>query len=274
MSHTISRSARAIGLGVASLGLVAASLAVSQPSSASPKSVPTLDHFLCYSASGKGYSVPKVQLLNLLQPKLFSPTIRSVAMHCNPANKSVPTGVFLARHPKAHLLCWAIAYPNFPQTTVSLTNQFGQGDMTASPPTRLCLPTWKSLTGPPKESTKEPAGLDHFTCYPLTVLPGAYAFHLPASVKVEDQFSFPKFVQVKVGVANLLCVPTVKVVKGKVYKIQAATDKSLMCFPEFTTPIKPQVYDLNQFGTGKVFLTKAHERLCLPTVVKVTTRKT
>ncbi|HUD69797.1 MAG TPA: hypothetical protein VMQ40_06135 [Acidimicrobiales bacterium] len=275
MVHTISRSARAIGLGAASFGLVVASLAMSQPSSASPKSTPTLDHFLCYKAVGKGFTVPKgVQLANQLQPTLFTPTFGAVAFHCNPANKSVPRGVFLARHPKAHLLCWAIAYPNFPQTAVSLTNQFGQGDMTASPPTRLCLPTWKSLTGPPKESTKEPAGLDHFTCYPLTVLPGAYAFHTPAFVKVEDQFSFPKYVAVKIGVANLLCVPTVKVVKGVVYKIQAATDKSLMCFPEFTTPIKPQVYDLNQFGTGRVFLTKAYERLCLPTVVKVTTRKT
>lgn len=275
MSHAISRSARAIGLGAASLGLIAGSLALSQTSSASPRSTPTLDHFLCDSATGTGYHVPKgVQLFNQLQPALFTPSIGNVAIHCNPANKSVPAALFPAKNPKAHLLCWAIAYPKFLKTTVTLTNQFGQGAMTANPPTRLCLPTWKSLKAPPKEKTKQPPGLDHFTCYPLSVIPGAYAFRAPGIVKVEDEFSYPKYVQVKIGVANLLCVPTTKVVAGVAYKPQSAADKSLVCFPEFTTPIKRIVYDLNQFGTGRVFPTERVERLCLPTVVKVTTPKT
>jgi hypothetical protein len=272
MPHTISRAARAIGLGAASFGLIGASLALAQPSSASPRSTPTLDHFLCYSATGRGYHVPKgVQLLNALQPTPFFPTIGAVAAHCNPANKSVPVALFKALNPKAHLLCWAIQYPNFPNTNVQLTNQFGQGVMTAKPPIRLCLPTWKSLRGPPKEPTKQPPRLDHFTCYPLTMIPGAYAFKAPSFVKVEDEFSYPKYVQVRIGIADSLCVPTIKIVAGVAYKPQSPTDKSLMCFPEFTTPIRKLVYDLNQFGTGRVFPTQKIEHLCLPTTVVVKT---
>jgi hypothetical protein len=271
MLHSIARRTRAVGLGIASLGLIAGSLVVSQPSSASPRSTPTLDHFLCYTATATGFHVPKgVRLANQLQPALFYPAIGKVALHCNPANKSVPAALFRALHPKAHLLCWGIVDPNFSKATVSLTNQFGQGVMTGNPATRLCLPTWKSLTGPPKESVNQPPGLDHFTCYPLTMIPGAYAFHAPSVVKVEDEFSYPKYVQVKVGIANLLCVPTTKVVGGVTYKPQSPTDKSLMCFPEYTTPIKKLVYDLDQFGTGKVFPTQRNERLCLPTVIHVT----
>lgn len=271
MSHAISRAARAIGLGAVTFGLIVGSLVLSQTSSsASARSTITLDHFLCYNATASGFKVPKgVRLADALQPTLFAPMIGKVSTHCNPAIKEVPTAAFKLTRPKAHLLCWTIAYPNFPQTNVSLTNQFGQGAMTALPPTKLCLPTWKSLTGPPKGGTKQPAGLDHFTCYPLTQIAGAYAFHAPSFVKVEDEFSYPKFVTVKIGIANLLCMPTDKVVNHVVYKTQSPSDKALMCFPEQLTPIRKIVFDLNQFGTGRVFSNDLKERLCLPTTVKV-----
>ena len=261
MTHAISRSARAIGLGVATLGLTAV---------ASSTKI-TLDHFLCYNSTAKGFKVPAgVQLMNQLQPSKFRPKIGATAALCNPANKVVrvagKTNAYLATHPKSHLQCWAISYPFKPVSEV-LINQFGQGEMKVHAPISLCVPSWKSLTGPPTNKQVEPTNLDHFTCYPLTQIVGAYGFRVPAVVKVEDEFSFPKYTTVKVGTGNFLCVPTWKYVGTTVYKPQAANDKSLMCFPVSTPPIRKIVWTKNQFGRGTVYPTAKGEELCLPTVL-------
>jgi len=233
----------------------------------------TLDHFLCYKATAKGFKVPKnLQLMNQLQPIKFRPKVGATSALCNPANKQVASAAggslttYLAVHPRSHLQCWAISYPYKPVSQV-LINQFGQGQMTVHAPTSLCLPSWKSLTGPPTTKLIEPTNLDHFTCYPLTPIVGAYGFKAPAIVKVEDEFSFPKYTTVKVGIGNFLCVPTWKFVGTTVYKPQGANDKSLMCFPVSPTPVKKIVWTKNQFGRGTVYPTAKGEELCLPTVL-------
>jgi hypothetical protein len=257
----------------ATLGLSAGALVVSGsgPAVASSTKI-TLDHFLCYKATAKGFKVPSnVQLMNQLQPVKFRPKIGATSALCNPANKQVSAAAgglttYLAVHPKSHLQCWAITYPFKPVSQV-LINQFGQGAMTVHAPISLCLPSWKSLTGPPTTKLIAPTNLDHFTCYPLTPIVGAYGFRVPAVVKVEDEFSFPKYTTVKVGIGNFLCVPTWKFVGRTVYKPQGANDKSLMCFPVFTTPIRKIVWTKNQFGRGTVYPTAKGEELCLPTVL-------
>jgi len=274
MMHTTTRVWRSLGLVAATLGLTAGVVVVATSGAAVASSTKiTLDHFLCYKATGKGFKVPSnVQLMNQLQTTKFRPKIGGTSALCNPANKQVqkaaggaPT-TYLAVHPKSHLQCWAISYPFKPVPEV-LINQFGQGQMLVHAPVSLCLPSWKSLTGPPKTTAIAPTNLDHFTCYPLTPVGGAYGFKVPAVVKVEDEFSFPKYTTVKVGIGNFLCVPTWKFVGTKVYKPQAANDKSLMCFPVFTTPVRNTVWTKNQFGKGKVFPTAKGEELCLPTVI-------
>ena len=286
MLHSIGRRARLAVAGAAALSLGATGLLITGAAPASagaravtphPVTAQPLDHFLCYNVRATGFKpITGVQLKNFLQPTLFTPKIGAVATHCNPANKTVqlPTGAlktYKVRNPLAHLLCWGISY-QFTSLPVHLVNQFGKAIMLTSPgPKSLCLPTWKKRLGPPARTPNQPPRLDHFTCYGLTVMKGQYGFVLPPSVKVEDEFNVPTFTQVKLGVADTLCVPTTKLYKNKLFAPATPNDLSLVCFPSTKTPYWKSFFDQNQFGTGKVFpvaptsRTTPFEELCLPT---------
>lgn len=112
----------------------------------------------------------------------------------------------------------------------------------------LCLPTWKSLTGPPHKTPNQPPGLSHFTCYVVTSTNPPYN---PPPLLLQDQFA-PRPVQAQVSnTASWLCLPSQKTGGTHVYKIVNATTH-LLCFQVSPTPTKSPVYDQNQFGTGKV----------------------
>ena len=273
MSHSFKRRAQALCIGVAAVSIGASGLLIATSGAASAGSratVPPLDHFICYTASGQGFKVnPNLLLKNAIQPALFAPKVVSISTHCNPANKSVPVAVFPAKNPLAHLLCWSIAFQYKP-VKVLLTNQFGKSVMTTGPsPSRLCLPSWKSNVAPPNMTPTAPPRLDHFTCYPLVAAASSYGFRPPAPLKVEDEFSAPKYTPIKVGVANLLCVPTTKLVAGIAYSPMTPGDKSLVCFPSSPTPYWKVVFDENQFGQGPVFPTPRLEQLCVPSTLSV-----
>lgn len=261
-----------MGLATASLVLIGVS-ASSASGSHSTKPVP-LDHFLCYAATAPNFATPQnVVLKNLLNPSPFSPTFAAVSSHCNPANKRVSTTAgtktYTVKHPNAHLLCWSIAWHQAPQP-VRLTNQFGTSTMIANSPTKFCVPSWKSKSGPPNRQPVAPPNLDHFTCYPLTLSTTGYGFRPPGAPKVEDEFSFPRFVTVKVGTANLLCVPTTKTYQGATYSPISPNDHSLVCFTVTKTPVWKIAYDENQFGRAAVFPSSPPEDLCVPSTAILT----
>jgi hypothetical protein len=283
----VKRWRRSVGISVATGGLALSGLLVTATTPASagaravaphPSSVP-LDHMLCYNVKATGFKPPaNVLLKNFIQPNQFAPKFGNVATHCNPTFKQVQlvTGglrTYKVVNPNAHLLCWNISY-QYTSLPIVMTNQFGKSIMLTSPgPKSLCVPSWKKRTGPPNKVPATPPRLDHFTCYGLTNLPKPqYGFHIPPLVKVLDEFSFPKFTQVKLGIADKLCVPTTKVHNGVVFAPQAQNDQSLVCFPSTKTPYWKVFFDENQFGTGRVFPvppTAAQkipfEELCLPT---------
>jgi hypothetical protein len=72
-------------------------------------------------------------------------------------------------------------------------------------PNLLCVPSWKSLTGPPGTTPKTPPGLNHFTCYPVTRTP------IISPVFDENQFGTRK---VAISQTRWLCVPSTKKVIG------------------------------------------------------------
>lgn len=271
MSTTLRRTARRLGVLAAAAGLAAGAFVIvsSGGTSGASSSAPTLDHFLCYPSKVAGFKgVPgNLQLLNVLQPTPFTPRVGVANVHCNPANKSIPGAIFVAKDPLAHLLCWSIAY-KIANQTVLLTNQFGKATMTTGSPGHLCLPSWKSNIAPPNMPTDAPPGLDHFTCYPLTAIASDYGFKV-TGVKAEDEFSAPKYTALKLGIADSVCVPTTKIVNGIAYPPQSANDLSLVCFPTSPTPIWKLVYDQNQFGTGPVAPTTKLEGFCAPSNVTV-----
>jgi hypothetical protein len=235
----------------------------------SKRIVPTpVDHHLCYLAQGK-YPILRVKLFNQFSPKGFVPKIGAVALHCNPVAKALPATGQTApiTNPAAHLLCFhmAAARQSVPHV-VQVTNQFGSGLLVPGQPNLLCLPTWKSLRGPPKMKVPQPPGLSHFACYPVKELPGTSGYK-PPPVLLQDQFALkPVPVQVRVVPAEL-CLPTAKVVGKTIYPIVNPI-AHLLCFAVTPTPIITPVFDQNQFGTARIAILQT-QWLCLPSAKKI-----
>ena len=239
-----------------------------------------VDHQLCYTAAGKFHppTVGHVRLINQFSPNGFLPIIKpALALHCNPVIKIVktPSGglqAFKPTNPRAHLACLPFTLPvgtTVPTPKVLVTNQFGSATLYLGQPNLLCLPSWKSMTGPPGLKPTTPPGLNHFSCYPVKDTNGSYK--IPPLVRLKDQFaSAPVTVTVN-PVPQELCLPTKKIIKTatgtKTYPmIDPATH--LLCFGGPKTPIKPKVWDENQFGTSVVYI-RATKWLCLPSTKQV-----
>ncbi len=251
-------------IGVAA---VIASGAVAAATAAPAAAPPPVDHQLCYNASGSGFKIPSgVVLKNQFSPNGFTPVIGSMVIHCNPVQKTANGTVYPITNPNAHLACFTITASTQPTPTVVVTNQFGSATLIPSQPNLLCLPSWKSLTGPPNMTPNQPPGLNHFTCYPVKVASGSYN---PPPVLLQDEFASSP-VSAKVNpVPTELCLPTEKIVGGVDYPIINATTH-LLCFPVSQTPFKPQVWDQNQFGTATVTISQTNT-LCLPSTKQVVT---
>jgi hypothetical protein len=237
-----------------------------------------VDHQLCYTATGKYQPPPfgHVRLIDQFSPNGFLPKINpALALHCNPVNKTITTAAgkttFKVTNPRAHLACLPIT-PNKAQPTpkVLVKNQFGKAILYLGQPNLLCLPSWKSLTGPPNIKPTTPPGLNHFTCYPVKDMSNG-SYKPVGSVLLQDQFS-TKPVPVQVNpLPRELCLPTKKIVtisgSSTTYPIIDSVHH-LLCFAVTKTPFKPKVWDENQFGTSAVTI-KATKWLCLPSTKQV-----
>jgi hypothetical protein len=256
-----------IAVGTATAGTVAA------PHTAQPaQAPPPVDHQLCYNASGTQFKIPSgIRLINQFSPNGFVPVISpTLTVHCNPVQKTVPsTGTVVPiTNPNAHLGCFPITVPSTqPVPTVVVTNQFGSATLVPSQPNLLCVPSWKSLTGPPGQTPTTPPNLNHFTCYPVKVTSGGYT---PPPVILQDEFD-PSPVSATVNpVPSVLCLPTEKILPtGQSFPI-INPSLHLLCFPVSPTPIIPQVWDENQFGTSPVTISST-KWLCVPSTKVIAT---
>ncbi len=257
----------ALGAGGIAAGTASANTAAA-PHKARIAQPPPVDHQLCYNASG-AFNVPAgIRLINQFSPNGFLPVISStVTVHCNPVVKILPTGqIFPITNPNAHLACFPLRAPT-PQPTpvVMVTNQFGSATLVPSQPNLLCVPSWKSLTGPPGQTPPTPPGLNHFTCYPVTVKSGAY--HPPA-VMLKDEFAPAPVTATVSPVPQELCLPTEKILPtGQAFPI-INPSQHLLCFPVSPTPIISPVWDENQFGTSLINIMST-KWLCPPSTKTV-----
>ena len=262
-------SAKAVLAAAAALlatGATVAGATTADARVAQPAPIP-VDHQLCYTATARGFRVPgSVLLVNQFSPKGFRPHIGTMVVHCNPTLKVLPTGAVVpVTNPRAHLACFKITAPRQPVHLVTVSNQFGQAPMTTGQPNLLCLPSWKSLTGPPRMRQVQPPGLSHFTCYPVR-LPAGTGFN-PPPVQLRDQFARHP-VSVRVGrIPVELCLPTRKVVPGRSFPIVNPVTH-LLCFPVTRTPVRPRVFDQNQFGTAVVTIGRT-SMLCVPSTKRI-----
>jgi hypothetical protein len=273
---TAARGAFAVMALVAIAGTVTGVAMAAAPSAPSARSAlrsqvtTPIDHQLCYAATGSGFQIPTVELENQFSTTPFTPTIGSVAYHCNPVAKTLPNGtVYTISNPSAHLLCWNITESTQPTPEVQVTNQFGTAVLQPSQPNLLCLPTWKSLTAPPNETPNQPPGLSHFTCYPVQEVSGGYN---PPAVKLQDEFASAPVAATVNPVPVELCLPTEKIVGSTTYPILNST-YHLLCFPVSQTPIISPVFDQNQFvpqPPGGVKITITHTTwLCVPSTKQI-----
>jgi hypothetical protein len=249
-------------VAAAAWGTVAA---VASTSPSKPAAPPPVDHQLCYNASATGFKIPTgIVLKNQFSPNGFTPTVTSLVWHCNPVQKTLPNGmVFPITNPNAHLACFHLTAPTQPTPMVKVTNQFGSATLQPGQPNMLCLPSWKSLTGPPNMTPNQPPGLNHFTCYPVAVVSGAYT---PPPVKLLDEFTTTNVPATVNPVPTELCLPTEKMVGGVDYPI-INPSTHLLCFQVSPTPIR-QPWDQNQFGTSKIAITQTNA-LCVPSTKQI-----
>ncbi len=268
----VAKAATALCLVLLSVG--GTLLAIEGTSGAASAKV--VDHQLCYTATATGFKIPTtgVRLIDQFAPNGFVPKIGPLVQNCNPVQKTVTLAsggseVTKITNPNGHLACFKITAPTQPTKTVVVVNQFGSGTLSVGQPQILCLPTWKSLTGPPKETAVQPPDLSHFTCYSVSYVPGTAPYKIPGAVSLRDEFtpaSAPP-TPVKVGAPKLLCLPTTKIVGKTTYPMVNAT-LHLLCFQVTQTPTRTPVFDLNQFGNGTVHITKTN-LLCLPSTKRV-----
>lgn len=269
---TVTKLALALCLVVLSIGGTVFAL----DGTSGAASAKVVDHQLCYTATATGFKIPMtgVRLIDQFAPNGFVPKIGPLVKNCNPVQKTVTlatggTTVTKVTNPNAHLACFKITAPTQPTKTVVVVNQFGSGTLSVGQPQILCLPTWKSLSGPPKEPTVQPPDLSHFTCYSVSYVPGTAPYRVPGAVALRDEFtpaSAPP-TPVTVGAPKLLCLPTTKIVGKTTYPMANAT-LHLLCFQVTRTPTRTPVFDLNQFGNGTVHITKTN-LLCLPSTKRI-----
>ena len=265
---------------LAIFGVLCVAAGVTAAATPGARTVFKVDHQLCYTAVGKFHppAAGNVRLINQFSPNGFVPKINpTLALHCNPVMKIIntPAGqkVYKPTNPRAHLACLLFTLPagtTVPTPKVVVTNQFGKAVLYLGQPNLLCLPSWKGVTGPPNLKPTTPPGLNHFTCYPVKDFTGG-AYKPLGQVLLQDQFS-TKPVPVQINpIPQEFCLPTKKIIKtatgAKTYPIiDPATH--LLCFSGPKTPIKPKVWDENQFGTSTVFI-RAAKWLCLPSTKQV-----
>jgi hypothetical protein len=242
---------------------------------------PYVDHQLCYVAGGAFRKVPPpggVQLNDQFNPNGFLPQIAKTSVRlCNPVKKTIvtPFGLMVApvTNAKAHLVCYPMTEQNTqPTPKVLVSNQFGQAVLgPAQQPNEVCVPSWKSLTGLPNKKPDTPPALNHFTCYPVTVLSGSY--QPPAGISLLDEFTRQN-VPVQINpVPTELCLPAEKIILttagNKDYPI-INPDLHLLCFPTIKTPQPNYVWAENQFGSTRIKLQHdTVENLCLPSKKQV-----
>ena len=251
----------ATGLAVILFGIAGAGLLAGSAGPAAAQSTAN-NHYLCYTATATGFKIPSgVQLVPETSTTAITPIFGPAAYHCNPTLKIVPGAKYPIIDPTWHYLCFTIKATQ-PSVTTAMNNQFGTAQLVTKNPNAFCVPSWKSLTGPPNKKPTTPKGANHYTCYPVSYATSSNHYVPPSPIMVQDEFAKAP-VTVKVGAPQELCVPTEKILpSGLVYKINNP-NLYYVCFAVSKTPIKSPVYDENQFGTGPVTI-KTTRWLCLP----------
>jgi len=275
------RVRRVLVLGLALFAAAVAALTVAllaaSSNQADATAAPTLDHFECYTATATSTPVAPVAFGNTPHKVLMKNNFASggfvaapglVQMHCNPVQKTVPSGGHTVTTPitnaDAHLLCRSISPTGLVlPSLVMMNNGFGTGALKPTAAQSLCLPSWETTKTPLQfPSGSAPPKLDAFACYSAAHPSGTPGFTRPTKAQLKDEFGS---ISTSVGSANIVCVPTSETATQSGSAPLINPTHSLVCYsiPPAASIAARVVYDKNQFGVGAVKVAHNSE-LCLP----------
>ena len=208
----------------------------------------SIDHFVCYGASGDPLTTGATFVDQFYG---FTHSILAPFLFCAPAKKTlIPPAAAEQpiQDPLSHLVCFSIQPqgppPQVPGGSVPIRNQFGTDQLTLGQRRAVCLPAMKEV--PP------PGALDHFLYYNATGPDGP-------PVTVVDQFG-PQPAGLDLGPVVSFLVPADKNHEGLVDPFSHLTGY-LMPGPQ---PSVERVRVTNQFGVRNLRLGPARE-LLVPT---------
>jgi CARDB protein len=242
------RALLACAVAAAALTVAAAGAPARPSTDANAAQAFSIDHFQCYRATGPKFRPRKVKLRD--QFGRSTAKVLSRPALCNPVSKN-GEGI---KDKRAHLACYAIKrHGKFKRRRVEVRHQFTDGmRLAVVRPVRLCLPTAKSETEPPKAD--DIPKLDHYQCYAVKPIDR----FKPRAVKLEDQFGG---VKARVGRAFQLCNPVSKN-GGEILNRRDHLVCHTLTTDEQFDPRK--VFITNQYETGRRIKAVRRESLCFP----------
>jgi hypothetical protein len=238
-------------------GISLALLLTSTGQSAAHRAVATqpapLDHYTCYPASSSpAFPTTTVSLVDQFETK--STLVMGVQSLCAPTSKNGGA----VNRPSAHLVCHKIqdapGQAPFQPVNVAITNQFtptgAQTVLHVTASSSLCLPSLKSLRGPPSSTAPLPQ-ISHYKCYLAKQTSPTFT---PIVVSLKDQFGTSKPTAFS---PTRLCNPVSKN-GGEIF-----TQEHLVCYP-----IRIVAFIRHQLASLKLTDTMGRT-LCLPSTKTV-----
>jgi hypothetical protein len=247
------------------LPLVAAALALlwllvlsgSDPSAARPKAkaragqAAALDHYTCYPAIGSKFTEKVVKLSDQFETKdtrVLAPTGL-----CAPTDKNGEGIVDRTAHLVCHNIRDVPGQPAFQPRTVAVTNQFTGGTrhiLKVNSVASLCLPSLKSLDGPPPATAPLP-NISHYKCYVVVQQSPAFTAR---RVSLQDQFQTSQPLAFS---PTRLCNPVSKNDEPII------TQEHLVCYP-----IRWRAFTRHQLGSLRLE-DQMRRTLCVPSTKEI-----
>jgi hypothetical protein len=225
---------------------------------------------MCYIAKGVFKVTSSVTLHNQFTPSGFAATVqRQSEWHCNPVKTTLQTAggpeVFGVAHPAVHFACSSYT-GNWQPLLVQAANEYGSANLSLQGTGPYCIPSWKSLTGPPGKTPKAPSGMSHFACYGIkSVVSGSYATPV---ITMKDEFD-KTAIKEQIGLPSFICMPSAAHEGSAFYPINNSA--GLLCLGAVETRHPATVWDENEFGTAKMTISKTVQELCVPSTVQIVT---
>jgi hypothetical protein len=218
-----------------------------------------VDHFRCYLVPTSPALTVAAQLVDQFDAaagQVENINHLIITRFCNPAQKTLPTGVVTPIvNVNHHLTLFTINTQPIVMRQVIIKNQFGQQTLTTADARILAVPTGKAL--PPSPPPAPSTDLDHYKCY------NASGNAVNRTVNLKDQFLSENTTVLR---PVLFCNP-VKKSHGTITVGILNPDVHLTCYATSTSQFSGTSINIrNQFVTLSGLPVRQPDLLCVPSL--------